>query len=224
MILTPARWFNPSLGRFLSPDTIVPTSTQGTQAWDRYAFVNNNPVRYTDPTGHRSCEEDGYNCDEESESGEAVDSNQEDNPIESYCGDTSTLGCISMLAQDAATLLDLVGVGLIEAPLVAGGCLEGGLLGCAAGEVVAAGIWSITLNPIEMGLSFASTGLTIFDDLINNGGIGENTITSVATSLAGAMAPTPSSDLLIDGYASGFNHGLFNGLITIGNGGSLFNW
>ena len=52
MILTPARWFNPSLGRFLSPDTIVPTSTQGTQAWDRYAFVNNNPVRYNDPTGH----------------------------------------------------------------------------------------------------------------------------------------------------------------------------
>jgi RHS repeat-associated protein len=47
-----ARWFDPSLGRFTSPDTIVPTGTQGTQAWDRYAFVNNNPVRYTDPTGH----------------------------------------------------------------------------------------------------------------------------------------------------------------------------
>ncbi|HPP62404.1 MAG TPA: RHS repeat-associated core domain-containing protein [Anaerolineales bacterium] len=47
-----ARWFDGSLGRFLSPDTIVPTSTQGTQAWDRYAFVNNNPVRYNDPTGH----------------------------------------------------------------------------------------------------------------------------------------------------------------------------
>jgi hypothetical protein len=27
-------------------------STQGTQAWDRYAYVNNNPVRYNDPTGH----------------------------------------------------------------------------------------------------------------------------------------------------------------------------
>jgi RHS repeat-associated protein len=47
-----ARWMDPSLGRFTSPDTIVPTGTQGTQAWDRYAFVNNNPVRYTDPTGH----------------------------------------------------------------------------------------------------------------------------------------------------------------------------
>jgi RHS repeat-associated protein len=47
-----ARWMDPSLGRFTSPDSIVPTSTQGTQAWDRYAFVNNNPVRYNDPTGH----------------------------------------------------------------------------------------------------------------------------------------------------------------------------
>jgi len=47
-----ARWFDPSVGRFISPDTIVPTGTQGTQAWDRYAYVNNNPVRYTDPTGH----------------------------------------------------------------------------------------------------------------------------------------------------------------------------
>ena len=49
-----SRFFDPSLGRFTSPDTIVPTSTQGTQAWDRYAFVNNNPVRYNDPTGHQT--------------------------------------------------------------------------------------------------------------------------------------------------------------------------
>jgi RHS repeat-associated protein len=52
-----ARWMDPSLGRFTSPDTIVPTGTQGTQAWDRYAFVNNNPVRYNDPTGHMICQE-----------------------------------------------------------------------------------------------------------------------------------------------------------------------
>ena len=59
-----SRFFDPSLGRFTSPDTIVPTSTQGTQAWDRYAFVNNNPVRYNDPTGH-SAECDLNPCDEE---------------------------------------------------------------------------------------------------------------------------------------------------------------
>jgi RHS repeat-associated protein len=54
-----SRWYDGSLGRFTQPDTIVPTQTQGTQAWDRYAFVNNNPVRYTDPTGHRCVAADG---------------------------------------------------------------------------------------------------------------------------------------------------------------------
>jgi RHS repeat-associated protein len=54
-----SRWMDPSLGRFTQPDTIVPTSTQGTQAWDRYAFVNNNPVRYNDPTGHWMTQDDG---------------------------------------------------------------------------------------------------------------------------------------------------------------------
>jgi RHS repeat-associated protein len=56
-----ARWYDSSLSRFAQADTIVP-STQGVQGYDRYAYTNNNPVRYTDPTGHRNCEEDGYNC------------------------------------------------------------------------------------------------------------------------------------------------------------------
>jgi len=46
-----ARWVDPVIGRFSSPDSIIPES-QGTQAWDRYAFVNNNPLRYTDSSGH----------------------------------------------------------------------------------------------------------------------------------------------------------------------------
>jgi len=40
------------LNRWASPDSIVPLASQGTQAWDRYAYANNNPIRYNDPTGH----------------------------------------------------------------------------------------------------------------------------------------------------------------------------
>jgi RHS repeat-associated protein len=47
-----ARWYDPQLGRFARADTIIPAQSQGTQAWDRYAGMNNNPVRYTDPSGH----------------------------------------------------------------------------------------------------------------------------------------------------------------------------
>ncbi|MEL7626128.1 MAG: RHS repeat-associated core domain-containing protein [Anaerolineaceae bacterium] len=46
-----ARWYDPSIGRFMQADTIVPMASQGTQAFDRYAYVNNNPLRYIDPTG-----------------------------------------------------------------------------------------------------------------------------------------------------------------------------
>jgi len=46
-----ARLYDAKLGRFLTPDTFVqfPYSTQG---MNRYAYVNNNPISYTDPTGH----------------------------------------------------------------------------------------------------------------------------------------------------------------------------
>jgi RHS repeat-associated protein len=47
-----ARYYDPYLNRWIQPDTIVPQSTQGVQAWDRFAYANNNPLRYTDPTGH----------------------------------------------------------------------------------------------------------------------------------------------------------------------------
>ncbi len=47
-----ARYFSPALGRFISPDSIVPDPSNP-QAWNRYAYVFNNPLKYTDPTGHQ---------------------------------------------------------------------------------------------------------------------------------------------------------------------------
>jgi RHS repeat-associated protein len=47
-----ARWYDPALGRFTQADTIVPEARQGVLAWDRYAYVNNNPINYNDPNGH----------------------------------------------------------------------------------------------------------------------------------------------------------------------------
>jgi RHS repeat-associated protein len=47
-----ARWYDSSLSRFTQADTIVPLETQGVQAWDRYIYGGNNPVRYLDPSGH----------------------------------------------------------------------------------------------------------------------------------------------------------------------------
>ncbi|MEO7841035.1 MAG: RHS repeat-associated core domain-containing protein [Anaerolineales bacterium] len=46
-----ARFYSPKLGRFLSPDTIVP-GYANPQNLNRFSYVTNNPLRYTDPTGH----------------------------------------------------------------------------------------------------------------------------------------------------------------------------
>ena len=44
-----ARFYDPSLARFIQADSIVPGGVQGL---DRYAYSYNNPVKYTDPNGH----------------------------------------------------------------------------------------------------------------------------------------------------------------------------
>ncbi|MGC8947642.1 MAG: RHS repeat-associated core domain-containing protein, partial [Anaerolineae bacterium] len=62
-----ARFYDPApfaslrarLGRFLQPDPLVPEpgkpshgDSLRSQALNRYAYVSNNPLRYTDPSGH----------------------------------------------------------------------------------------------------------------------------------------------------------------------------
>jgi len=47
-----SRWVDVSLGRFTQADTLIPEASQGTQAWDRYAYSSNNPINYNDPSGH----------------------------------------------------------------------------------------------------------------------------------------------------------------------------
>lgn len=52
-----ARWYDPALGRFAQADTIIP-GVGNSSAWDRYAYALNNPLLYTDPTGHKPCDEE----------------------------------------------------------------------------------------------------------------------------------------------------------------------
>jgi RHS repeat-associated protein len=47
-----ARYYDPALGRFLTPDTSLGDTYYQTDALNRFAFAANNPVTFTDPTGH----------------------------------------------------------------------------------------------------------------------------------------------------------------------------
>lgn len=78
-----ARIYDPGLGRFLTPDSIV-SDPSNPQSLNRYAYVMNNPMNYTDPTGHTCVS--GYDVD-----------------IDSFCtGDDSTT---------ATTINDPLGAG-----------------------------------------------------------------------------------------------------------------
>jgi len=59
-----ARIYDPLLGRFLSADPVLPDAGD-MQAYNRYAYVLNNPLRYVDPTGNNPDCKDGNNCIED---------------------------------------------------------------------------------------------------------------------------------------------------------------
>ena len=46
-----ARYYDPQIGRFIQPDTIVP-HPYNPQSLNRYSYCYNNPINLTDPTGH----------------------------------------------------------------------------------------------------------------------------------------------------------------------------
>jgi len=46
-----ARWYSSVAGRFISADPIVPDPANP-QSFNRYSYVENNPINYNDPTGH----------------------------------------------------------------------------------------------------------------------------------------------------------------------------
>jgi RHS repeat-associated protein len=47
-----ARYYDPVVGKFISPDTVIPRLLDP-QKFNRYTYVSNKPLNLSDPTGHR---------------------------------------------------------------------------------------------------------------------------------------------------------------------------
>src|SRR5262249_39334 len=46
-----ARYYDPQLGRFITPDTVI-QNPYDPQTLNRYTYTRNNPIIYVDPSGH----------------------------------------------------------------------------------------------------------------------------------------------------------------------------
>jgi RHS repeat-associated protein len=56
-----ARFYDPSLGRWVQPDSLIPDPANSLD-FDRYQYVRGNPLKYVDPTGHmQACSTDSGN-------------------------------------------------------------------------------------------------------------------------------------------------------------------
>jgi len=60
-----ARYYDPALGTFLSPDTLVPDAGRVID-YNRFLYVRGNPLKYTDPSGHYTNNEimQHYGCED----------------------------------------------------------------------------------------------------------------------------------------------------------------
>jgi len=175
-----ARWYDPSLSRFVQADTVVPVQTQGTQAWDRYAYVNNNPVRYNDPTGHSVTQGDGggpNTCTNPDycENGKPKPPEGEDDPItdfilslplsDEFYSNVATGLDIAAWAVDAYAVGVVIYGGVagagIAAPFVAVGVPEVPVVTGAAGAAIAELAVQPLLNASNMLATFSTAATVI---------------------------------------------------------------
>jgi RHS repeat-associated protein len=113
-----ARWYQYSLGRWLSPDTLVPDPANP-QSLNRYSYTRNNPLKFIDSTGHKeegACSpgDENETCKNQEAVYEAYWAYCAENPGDPACqsGDVGEAALFFLAAVSGGILLeDLVTIG-----------------------------------------------------------------------------------------------------------------
>jgi RHS repeat-associated protein len=71
-----SRYYDPVIGRFLSPDSIIP-NIYDAQSFNRYSYVRNNPIIHIDPSGHQEVDVGGGDVGPDLGGGEVGDGGTE---------------------------------------------------------------------------------------------------------------------------------------------------
>ena len=109
-----ARLYDPALGRMLTSDPKVPNTLNG-QAFNRYAYVLNNPATLTDPSGYDDNDGDNGAPPVYCVDGCSYDAEQDTNDYDQLntCGNDN-VECVRVLAQRIFGALGALGVAWYE--------------------------------------------------------------------------------------------------------------
>jgi RHS repeat-associated protein len=204
-----ARFYDPSLSRFISADSIIP-GTRDVQAWDRYAAMGNNPVKYVDPTGHMQACPDGdlgAGCGSEGQIPQKIKNGNKSNPKTQI---STKLSYVALgLDASAAFLSDLemVAVDYTGITTIAACCAT--VDGClpAIGVAWAVDFGVTTVSPLGVMENFLGGGsfiATMAADLLSgntgltSGGlsVGNDTLVAGRNLIAG-LVPEANVDALV---------------------------
>jgi hypothetical protein len=196
--------------RFIQADTIVPGGVQGL---DRYAYSYNNPVKYTDPSGHWPCSfsSSGFNCSFNTFNiGANIDSFGEKLGIENASDIVSNVASKVALGLDAlAGVTDIAASTIVTTGIVVGGTsgaaitLPGGGTAIVTGGAGASVGWATTelgVRPLINAGNFLAIGATVantfYDLILGDTGLEYNiSASSEGIELNGRIAISSSSQV-----------------------------
>ncbi len=103
-----ARYYDAAIGRFAQPDSIVP-NPYNPQSLNRYSYTLNNPVKYTDPSGHSACVDEDCDVQFNPITDELMAPNGIDAAADSILGElggTNDLEAMALMADILASVYD----------------------------------------------------------------------------------------------------------------------
>jgi hypothetical protein len=178
--------------------------------------MNNNPVKFVDPTGHMVDQGGGGGA---FSMGDDWWKNRQTTTKKAQ----SNWNNMATKFQDTATVFSSIGGGA-EIGAATAGCILGGPPGCGIGFSAGNKFHQAITNPIESTFSTLSTVSTFVSDVesgntrFNSSGVlvlGEPSATSLSTQGLGNIVPVGVIDALIDNYASKYAHGESPGIYEL---------
>jgi RHS repeat-associated protein len=152
-----ARYYDPTIGRFISADTIIP-DPYNPQSFNRYSYCYNNPLKYIDETGHfawLAAAFIGAGVGALVSTISYVVQNHEAGLTGAGFAEAAVSGAVAVFVS----LVPIPGVQVLAARGIMGAV--GGLAGSLAGEGVETAANSITGNPDQFALSATNVAASV---------------------------------------------------------------